>query len=76
MNKSQLINISNEIWLSMNELQTLIPSYMLCMNLNPSLIYNDETRTQSLIKRELKEYVESYSDIISVVRILKEHLVK
>jgi hypothetical protein len=76
MNKSQLINISNEIWLSMNELPTLIPSYMLCLNLNPSLIYNDETRTQSVIKRELKEYVESYSDIISVVRILKEKLSK
>jgi hypothetical protein len=76
MKNSQLINLSNEIWLSMNELKTLIPSYMLCMNLNPSLIYNDEARTQSTIKRELKEYVESYSDIISVVRILKEKLSK
>lgn len=74
MKTPQLINLSNEIWLNMNELQSLVPSYMICLNLNPQLIYNCDVRTQSEIKKDLKEYVEQYSDIITIVRILKTNL--
>ena len=76
MKTPQLINLSNEIWLSMNELGKLVPTYMICLNLNPSLIYNCDVRTQSEIRKELKEYVEQYSDIITIVRILKDKLAK
>jgi len=74
MKTPQLINLSNEIWLSMNELEKLVPTYMICLNLNPSLIYNCDVRTQSEIKKDLKEYVEQYSDILTIVRILKINL--
>jgi hypothetical protein len=74
MKTSQLINLSNEIWLAMNELEKLVPTYMVLQNLNPSLIYNCDVRTQSEIRKDLKEYVEQYSDIITIVRILKTNL--
>jgi hypothetical protein len=74
MKTPQLINLSNEIWLSMNELAKLVPTYMVCLNLTPQLIYNCDVRTQSEIRKDLKEYVEQYSDIITIVRILKTNL--
>jgi hypothetical protein len=74
MKTPQLINLSNEIWLAMHELEKLVPTYMLLLNLNPSLIYNCDVRTQSEIRRDLKEYVEQYSDVLTIVRILKTNL--
>ena len=74
MKAPQLINLSNEIWLNMNELSNIVPTYMVLQNLNPSLIDNCDVRTQSEIRKDLKEYIQNYSDIITIVRILKTNL--
>jgi hypothetical protein len=75
MNLTQKINLSKEIWLSLNELQNYVPGYMVMLNLNPAFIYEDESRTKTQIGRDLTEYINNYSNAISVLRILKSNLV-
>lgn len=75
MKLSQKINLANEIWLSMHEMEKLIPTYMVFLNLNPDFIIKDNKNKSSLSK-ELSEYINSYSDCITIVRILKTNLTK
>jgi len=76
MKLQQQINLANEIWLAMNELPKLVPTYLVSLNLNPYLIYTSEDLSRAEITKELKEYINSYSDIITIVRILKSQLCK
>ena len=76
MKLSQQINLANEIWLAMHEMAELIPTYMVLQNLNPYLMINSEDYTKRDLSKHLAEYINSYSDCITIVRILKDKLTK